>query len=96
MELEITWKRTLILWWAFFWRNLFAILASHIIGYIIGLIVSVIGDFLGADITTILWLSGSLGVTIGLLISIIPLKMILGKDFGQFRLVLLSKKETLV
>jgi hypothetical protein len=32
-----------------------------------------------------------IGAIMGIAISVVPMKMILGKDFGQFRLVLVAK-----
>jgi hypothetical protein len=60
-------------------------IVGFIIGFILGLILGIIGIEPNKSIMLIL------GIIIGLAISTIPMKMILGKDFGEFRLVLLSK-----
>lgn len=92
MELEITWKRTIRIWWSYFWRNLIAIIASMITGGIVGAILGVTLGALGVSVETIQIIVMPVGFIIGLAISIIPLKMILGKDFGEYRLVLISKE----
>jgi hypothetical protein len=91
MELEITWKRAVAVWWAYLWRNLIVIAIAMIIGGIIGGMLGYIMEMLGASVETIRSISIPLGAIIGLAISIIPVKMILGKDFGEFRLVLVKK-----
>ena len=91
MELEITWKRATLVWWSFVWRNLIAIVIAMLVGGIFGFIIGSILGMFGVSTETIQFVVTPIGVVIGLLISIIPLKMILGKDFGEFRLVLLHK-----
>lgn len=90
MELNVTWNRAIRVWWSLAWRNLIAILASMVLGAIVGFIVGMILGSFGASVHTIQWVTAPLGAILGLVISIIPIKMILGKDFGEFRLVLLG------
>ncbi|MBM3163594.1 MAG: hypothetical protein FJZ79_09890 [Chlorobi bacterium] len=92
MELEITWKRAVRVWWSYLWRNLTAIVVAMIIGMIFGFIIGFIMGAMGFPILTIQLVTAPLGFVIGLGISIVPMKMILGKDFGEFRLVLLAKQ----
>lgn len=91
MEVEITWGRVIRVWWAYLWRNLVALVVAAIAGGIVGFILGFIMGAMGVAPKTIQYVTAPLGVIIGLAISIIPMKMILGKDFGQFRLVLVSK-----
>ena len=91
MELEITWKRAARVWWSYLWRNLIAIVVSMLLGFIAGYILSSIMDMFGASTEKVQFVVTPIGGIIGLLISIVPIKMILGKDFGEFRLVLLQK-----
>jgi hypothetical protein len=88
MELEVTWKRASKVWFAYLWRNLLAIIGAVIIGVIIGGLFGFILGMLGASKETIQVVIAPIGFIIGLGISIIPLKLILGKYFGEFRLVL--------
>jgi hypothetical protein len=91
MELEITWCRAARIWLSYLWRNLIAIIVAMLIGMIAGSIIGFIMGALGFEIRTIQLVVAPLGGVIGLLISIVPMKLILGKDFGEFRLVLLAK-----
>jgi hypothetical protein len=92
MELEITCSRVIRVWWSYLWRNLIAILVSMIVGFIVGFIIGFIMGAMGFSIMAIQLVTAPLGFVIGLAISIVPMKMILGKDFGEFRLVLLAKQ----
>ncbi|MCP4142875.1 MAG: hypothetical protein GY755_21745 [Chloroflexi bacterium] len=95
MELEITWKRTVKIWWSYLWRNLIAIVVASIIGGIIGGILGFIMGAMGVSLEIIQLVSAPIGGIIGLLISIFPMRLILGKDFGEFRLVLVKSEDTL-
>jgi xanthine/uracil permease len=90
MELEVTWGRAVRVWWSYLWRNLLAILAAMILGGIFGFIVGFIFSLLGfsREVTNLIVMP--VGLVLGLAISIIPIKMILGKSFGEFKLVLVK------
>jgi hypothetical protein len=90
MELEVTWKRAAKVWWAYLWRNIIAIIVAIIIGGVIGFIIGLILGTMGVSTQTIQFITAPTGMVIGLLISIVPIKMILAKDYGEFRLVLLQ------
>ena len=92
MEVEITWGRVIRVWWAYLWRNLMAIILSVIVGGAVGFILGFILGGMGAATSTIQLIIVPFGAVIGLALSIIPMRMILGKDFGEFRLVLVSKQ----
>ncbi|KIM04904.1 MAG: hypothetical protein KN64_05755 [Sulfurovum sp. AS07-7] len=92
MELEVTWSRVIRVWWSYIWRNLIAIIVSMIIGGIVGGIIGVVMGSFGASEEDIKMIAGIAGAIIGLMISIVPMKMILGMNFGEFRLVLLSNE----
>ena len=92
MELEVTWGRTAKVWWAFLWRNIIAIIAAVVAGAILGGIIGFILALLGASLQTVQFVVAPIGFGIGLAISIVPIKLILGKDFGEFRLVLLQNE----
>lgn len=96
MELEITWNRAIRVWWSYLWRNLIAIVVAMIIGMILGFIIGFIMGAMGFPILAIQIVTAPLGFVIGLGISVVPMKMILGKDFGEFRLVLLAKQPTTI
>lgn len=92
MEIEITWNRAVQVWWSYLWRSLIAGVVSMIIGMIIGGIIGFIMGAMDFPILAIQLIAGLLGLVIGLGISVVPMKMILGKDFGEFHLVLLAKQ----
>jgi len=90
MELEITWKRAIKVWWSYLWRNLLTIIVGIIIGAIIGGILGFALGAFGLSKETIQTVVTPIGFIIGFAISIVPMKLILGKDFGEFRLVLVE------
>jgi ABC-type uncharacterized transport system permease subunit len=92
MELEITWSRAVRVWWSYLWRNLIAIVVGLLIGMLIGAVIGFILGAMGVSLRTIQIVVAPIGFVLGLAISVVPLKMILGKDFGEFRLVLLAKQ----
>jgi len=92
MELEITWCRALKVWWAFFWRSLIAMVVASIVGAIVGFFIGLVMGFLGAPPRALAFVAVITGMAIGLGLSVVPMKMILGKDFGRFRLVLIAKE----
>ena len=47
---------------------------------------------MGTSITTVQYIVAPIGFVIGLAISIIPMRLILGKNFGEFRLVLVKNE----
>ena len=91
MELEITWKRVIRVWWAYLWRNLAVIIISMIGMFVFGMIVGMISHLLGFEKSAIQTTTALFGFIAGICVSVLPIKWILGKDFGDFRLVLISK-----
>ena len=92
MELDVTWQRTVKVWWAYLWRSLLAMVAAMILGAVVGFVIGLVLGAAGVGPNTVQLITAPIGGVIGLLISIIPMKMILGKDFGEFRLVLTSNE----
>lgn len=94
MELEVTWKRAAKVWWSYLWRSIIAIIVAMVLGGIVGFIIGFVLGAMGVSTQTIQFITAPIGMIIGLLISIVPIRMILGKDFGEFRLVLLQTSKT--
>ena len=90
MELEITWGRVIRIWWAYLWRNLIAIIGAMVLGGVFGFIIGAILGLLGFSVHTIQIVVMPFGLLAGLVMSVIPLRLILGMNFGDFRLVLIS------
>ena len=96
MELEVTWGRATQVWFAYFWRNLLFLVIGLAVGGLLGFLLGVLWKALGVPDATGQNISMVIGAIVGLAISIIPIRMILGKDFGEFRLVLLAKDRSMV
>ena len=92
MEMEVTWGRAALVWWAYIWRLLLVGLAASVVGAIVGGILGFIMGALQLPKEAIIFVSLPVGLVIGTASSVIPMKMILGKDFGEFRLLLVSKQ----
>jgi hypothetical protein len=90
MELEITWGRAVRVWWAYVRRNLIALVVAIILGGVLGFIVGFVGAAIGIPTLIHRSFAALLCCSVGFAISIVPVKMILGKTYGDFRLVLLS------
>jgi len=91
MELEVTWARATRVWWAFFWRNLIALVAALAIGGALGFAIGFVMSAAGALPSTIRLVTAPIGALLGFGLSIVPVRLILGKDFGEFRLVLAAR-----
>lgn len=90
MEVDITWGRTLRVWWSYAWRNFIAVIASVIAGGMLGFVLGLVMGALGANPATIKALTFPFGFIIGLAFSVVPMRMILGKQFGDFKLALIK------
>jgi ABC-type amino acid transport system permease subunit len=91
VELEATWERVVKVWWSYLWRNLLAVIVAMLFGAIFGGIMGFILGMMHVQKSVIVLVTAPIGFLFGLAVSIVPMKPILGKDFGEFRLVLLSK-----
>lgn len=99
MELEITWSRAIRVWLAWLWRFLIALIVASaiviVLGFVTGPIVVPLMVRLGFQDGTIRQSGAIFAYVFGsvayLLAFIVPLKAILGKKLGTFRLVLLGE-----
>ncbi|MFO1525111.1 MAG: hypothetical protein U1F16_03955 [Turneriella sp.] len=92
MELEITWGRIWRIWWAYVWRNVLMTIVAMILGGIMGFIIGFFFGLLGVDQQVTQLVVTPLGFLLGLGLSVFPMRMILGKNFGEFRLVLVRNE----
>lgn len=90
--MEVTWGRAGLVWWAYIWRLLLCGIASAVVGGIVGGLLGFVLGMLRVPKEAIIFVSLPVGLVIGAASSIIPMKMILGKDFGEFRLLLVAKQ----
>jgi hypothetical protein len=96
MELEITWPRVFRLWWAYIWRTILVTLVALLLGGLVGAILGAVMGAAGVPIQTIQLVATFVGAAIGLAASVFPMKMILGKTYGEFRLVLVSSDRSTI
>jgi hypothetical protein len=90
VELQVTLPRVLRLWWAYLWRNLVVVLLAMVMGGVAGAVIGIVLGMAGAPVQVIQIVSAIAGMAIGLTCSILPMWWILGKNYGEFRLVLLA------
>ncbi len=85
-EIVVTWKHAVIIWWAFTWRaGLLALAASVIAGVAIG----ALGFAIGVEKTSIVGFSRIVGFLIGTAAIIYAVRVVLTKQFRDFRIALL-------
>jgi len=92
MEFEVTWIRATRIWWAYLWRGLVGAVVMSLVGGLVGGLLGYIMTSLGAKASTIQLVALPIGVILGIGVSILAVKQVLGKDFGEFRLLLVSKE----
>lgn len=96
--LPVTASRVLRIWWSYFWRSLAVFAALFLVlilgSILFGMLLSVIMTLVGLDPASmhlLVRLVGAVfGFLVGLLSSVIPLWLILGRNFGEFRLALIA------
>ncbi|MFZ0427463.1 MAG: hypothetical protein WAO20_05055 [Acidobacteriota bacterium] len=91
MKLAVTWDRTIIVWWALFWRQLIAGVVGLVVSAAVGTLLGLVFGAMKIHQLVASCTAFPLGLGIGLGLSIIPVKMVLGKEFGEFQLVLLKR-----
>ena len=91
MELEVTWARATRIWWAYLWRSIVGAVVMSLIGGLVGGLLGYMMSSFGAKTSTVQWVALPIGVILGVGMSILVVKRVLGKDFGEFRLLLVSK-----
>lgn len=84
-ELELTWNRTMRMWWLLFWR---ALVGAVILGFVLGFVVGVILAIVGYPQYIIL-ISSIVSYFGGLIWSAFVLRMMLRKKYSDFRLALI-------
>jgi len=91
-----TWRRATQVWWALTWRGAVAMFVSVMLGALLGAIAGALVATFSiptADLAAVSQgLAQAFGAVLGALVSIIPVKLVLGSDFGEFRLVLLGSR----
>lgn len=89
-EIDVTWGRAAKVWWSLAWRMLlFTVAVSFVAGGILGFV----GAMLGASQQTVSTLGFLIGVAVGVPIGIWIIKLIIGKNYSDFRLALVPRNE---
>ena len=91
-ELAPSWSRITQVWWALTWRSGVAMLISLLVGALLGGVASLVFRAAGSPPQISSGFAQLLGASLGLVGSIVPVKLIVGKNFGEFRLVLLAPR----
>jgi hypothetical protein len=95
-EVAVTWGRVARVWWLFAWRGA---VGGLVLGFISGLLLGVVIGVIGASVG---WpreivqrytatAGGLAGVVVGLVWSLIVLRMALRKQYDDFRLALIRR-----
>lgn len=85
---ELTWSKITRIWWALTWRNGLALLLSLSIIFFLTFCVQTVFNLIGLSEEVATFVMIPLGTLIGLAISIVPVRYIVGRNLGGFRLVL--------
>jgi hypothetical protein len=94
MELDVTWYRAVSVWWSFLWRAIIAAFFGMVVALANCVFVTIVGLTLRLPSPAIQTVGLLLGIVVVLAVTVVPMKLILGKDYGEFRLVLLSKTQS--
>ena len=84
-ELEITWPRSMSIWWLLLWRGA---VGGLVIGFILGFIIGLVGALAGWPIEAISVASTLVSGLAGVVWSMFVVRMALRKKYGDFRLAL--------
>lgn len=85
---EVTWGRTLKVWWSLVWRML---VFSMVAGFVAGAIIGGIGAGMGANAQSLSSLGSIAGMVVSLPVGMWVVRSILRKSWSDFRIVLLPK-----
>ena len=90
-EITPEFSQLLRIWWAFVWRNILVSIVAMLGGFCVGFVLGFIMGAVGVPLIIIKIVCGSMGFVLGVAFSFFPVKMVVGKDFGDFRLVVVKK-----
>lgn len=86
-ELDVTFGRAAQIWWAWLWR---ALLFALLFGCLAGIVVGVGASILGLQVQQLTPVMLSLGLAVGVIVSIWVLTKTLKKKFSSFRIALIQ------
>ena len=91
--LDVTWGRIARVWGFWMLMSLLMILCAIVAGAIVGVIVGIVGKLVGLPVELLKAVASLLGGGIGLLLTLIPVKMVLSRKFKEFRVVLIKNDD---
>ena len=89
-ELDITLRRTAVLWRAFFWRSL---VVGSDCGLAIGAVVGGIVGLFNGSTQTARSIGSAMGIVGGILGSFVAIRVVLKKRFSEFRVALIKNDQ---
>ena len=87
-EVPPTVWRVVPIWWAYLWRYILAVLGSFVVAAGVGLVLGVWIGLQGYTIEQARPALYAVGFAISLLTPIVPLRLIIGRKYGRYRLIL--------
>ena len=91
IELKPTLRRVIVIWWAYVWRYVVAVGISLLLALVLGMMLGIVMQSQGYSATAMRIAGYLLGGILGLAATVVPLRLIIGKEFRGFRLVLVKK-----
>ncbi|MBI5521817.1 MAG: hypothetical protein HY910_04240 [Desulfarculus sp.] len=92
MEAEKSWGNVVRVWWAYAWRSFLMMIVAFIIHLVLNLIIVIVGNSFELPPRLVTGFDFLVKCAVFLSLSIVPMRLIMGKDFGHFRLVMLTKE----
>lgn len=89
-ELDVTWSRTMQVWWAFFWRSIvYVMLPAFLLGAVVGVVLVVNKVPLEPHAWKLQMAGGAIGLFVGVWLT----RVILRKTYSGFRIALVAVPE---
>ncbi|MEC9407229.1 MAG: hypothetical protein VX549_08135 [Pseudomonadota bacterium] len=89
-ELDVTWGRTMQVWWAFFWRGIvYVMLPAFFLGAVVGVVLAVNKVPLEPHAWKLQMVGGAMGLFVGIWLT----RVILRKTYSGFRIALVAVPE---
>lgn len=92
IELTPVWNHIIHIWWAHLWRILVSFIVAFFVSFSVSFLLAMILSLFRVPINIIAVIAYPIAALIWLGITIFPMKMIIGKKFNGFRLVIVEDK----
>ncbi len=94
VEAEITWTNTATIWWAFIWRLFVAVVMTTILLFAVNIFLGFIMSALDVSEAVSDMVGKILAVSFVLIVSIVPFRFMLNRDYGEIRLVIMDVEKS--